>query len=320
MSAVALTSNLSHLAVGLGDGTVLLYRHLLQSLTTAPTSLGSLPKARVVLEANERAPEAITGLGFREGRAEKGSVTATALYIVTTNRVLSASVSARGGEARELDDTGSGLGCCVMNSDRSDMIVARDEAIYLYAPEGRGACYAYEGPKSSVSISKQNLIIVSPNMHAPAGRQMSSGSDGPAVDMTKITIFDLENKLVAYTGVFRHGIRAVFSQWGDIFVYGGDGEMSRLAEHSTSAKLDVLYKRNLYTLALSLARSQAVAPAALAEIHRQYGDYLYGKGDFDGAMGQFVKTLGYVQPSYVIRKVCTMLGFQLTNSSSMRNE
>jgi Tfp pilus assembly protein PilF len=34
-----------------------------------------------------------------------------------------------------------------------------------------------------------------------------------------------------------------------------------------------------------------------------YGDYLYGKGDFDGAMSQFVKTLGHVQPSYVIRKV-----------------
>ena len=41
----------------------------------------------------------------------------------------------------------------------------------------------------------------------------------------------------------------------------------------------------------------------MADIHRRYGDYLYTKGDFDGAMNQFVKTLGHLQPSYVIRKV-----------------
>lgn len=307
MSAVALTSNLSHLAIGLGDGTVLLYRHLLQSLTTSPTSLTSLPKARVVLEANERAPEAITGLGFREGNAEKGSITATALYIVTTNRVLSASVSVKGGEAKVLDETGSGLGCAAMDAERNDMIVARDEAIYLYGPEGRGACYAYEGPKTSISVSKQNLVIVSPTIHgaaAGARRQVQTGtSNGSGVDMAKVTIFDLESKFISFTGSFRHGIRAVFAQWGDIYVYEGNGDITKLAEHSTSAKLDILYKRNLYTMALSLARSQAVAPATIADIHRLYGDYLYGKGDFDGAMSQFVKTLGYVQPSYVIRKV-----------------
>lgn len=64
-----------------------------------------------------------------------------------------------------------------------------------------------------------------------------------------------------------------------------------------------MYKRNLFTLAITLARSQNVAEGGVADIHRRYGDYLYGKGDFDGAMDQFVKTLGFLQPSYVIRKV-----------------
>lgn len=81
-----------------------------------------------------------------------------------------------------------------------------------------------------------------------------------------------------------------------------DLQLTRLEEHTTSAKLDVLYKRNLFTLALGLAKSQGLDEAGLADIHRLYGDYLYAKGDFDGAMGQFVKTLGHVQPSYVIRK------------------
>lgn len=148
-----MTSNLSHLAIGLGDGTVLLYRHLLQSLTTSPTSLTSLPKARIVHESNEP----ITGLGFREPplssntalakapEADKSNVPMISLFIVTTNRVLCAPVSGRGGEARTIDELGCGLGCAVINWERTEMIVARDEALYVYGPEGRGACYAYEG-------------------------------------------------------------------------------------------------------------------------------------------------------------------------------
>lgn len=141
---MAVTSKLSHLAIGLGDGTVLLYRHLLQSLVNSPTSLTALPKARVIHESHEP----ITGLGFREPSnvARSDSSADISLYIVTTNRVLNAPVSARGGETRTIDEEkGAGLGCAVMDWDRRDMIVARDDGIYLYGPEGRGACYAYEG-------------------------------------------------------------------------------------------------------------------------------------------------------------------------------
>jgi hypothetical protein len=147
---MALTGNLSHLAIGLGDGTVLLYRHLLQSLTTSPTSLTSLPKARVIHES----PEPITGLGFREPLPSAISATTSkvpddsaqiSLFIVTTNKVLCAPVSGRGGETKVIDELGSGLGCAVMDWDKQNMIVARDEAIYLYDTKNRGPCYAYEG-------------------------------------------------------------------------------------------------------------------------------------------------------------------------------
>lgn len=223
---MALASNLSHLAIGLGDGTVLLYRHLLQSLTTSPTALTSLPKARVVLEPNERAPEAITGLGFRESHSQRHGPNATTLFIVTTNRVLAAQVSAKGGEARVLDEIGCGLDCASMDWERQNMVVARDEAIYLYSPEGRGACYAYDGRKISAFVSKHNLIITSPSVPtAAARRQMPRGAIDDSADAAKITIFDLENKIVAYSGVFRNGIKAIFSQWGSVFIFEGNGQV-----------------------------------------------------------------------------------------------
>nr|KIR44800.1 vacuolar membrane protein [Cryptococcus bacillisporus CA1280] len=312
VSSVALTSNLSHLAIGLGDGTVLLYRHFLQSLTTS-SSLTSFPKARVVHESHEP----VTGLGFREHPpTDKSTPSKSAsshgfgLFIVTTNRVLSAPVSGKG-ETRTIDDVGCALGCAAMDSQRKEMVVARDEAIYLYGPDGRGACLAYEGPKSSISVYSHNLIITSPPFYPSAAsasatvrhyvKPIANGESG-SPDIAKITVFDLDNKVIGYSGTYSEGVRDVFCQWGGIYVYGGNGKLSRLDEQSTQTKLETLYRRNLYTLAITMARSQGLGEAGIADIHRRYGDYLYSKGDFDGAMGQFVKTLGFLQPSYVIRK------------------
>lgn len=43
-------------------------------------------------------------------------------------------------------------------------------------------------------------------------------------------------------------------------------------------------------------------PSSCAEIQRRYADHLYSKHDYDGAMTQYVATIGYLEPSYVIRK------------------
>ena len=40
----------------------------------------------------------------------------------------------------------------------------------------------------------------------------------------------------------------------------------------------------------------------MAEIQRRYADHLYNKHDYDGAMAQYVATIGQLEPSYVIKK------------------
>jgi Tfp pilus assembly protein PilF len=74
-----------------------------------------------------------------------------------------------------------------------------------------------------------------------------------------------------------------------------------------AAKLDLLYRKTQYRLALEIARTQRLDDERVADIHRAYGEYLYGKGEYDSAMAQFVQTIGHVQPSYVVRKVCIPL-------------
>ncbi|KAF9476515.1 hypothetical protein BDN70DRAFT_839137 [Pholiota conissans] len=328
VTTVALSSTLSHLAIGLGDGTVILYRHLDQSLASS-SSLTALPKARTI---HESPTEPITGLGFREpiedepsseapstngapsganATGSKSTHNAHYLFIATTNHVLAYQASGRnsGGAAVTVDEIGTGLGCATMDWRGKNLAVARDEAIYLCGIDGRGACYAYEGHKSSIYTHLNYLIIVSPpffptatSASATVRNLVARQPSATETDVTKVTVFDAENKLVAYSGTFKQGVREVISQWGMVYVLSSDGTLVCLQEKSTAAKLDMLYRKSLYLLALNLASTQKLDESSVADIHRQYGDHLYGKGDWDGAMAQYVQTIGHLQPSYVIRK------------------
>lgn len=77
-------------------------------------------------------------------------------------------------------------------------------------------------------------------------------------------------------------------------------QITRLLEKPTPEKLSLLYEKNLYTLALSVAQTQGLDTT---DVHRHHGDHLYQRGDYDGAMREYIQTIGGVRASYVIRKV-----------------
>ncbi|KAL9249063.1 Vacuolar protein-sorting-associated protein 11-like protein [Drosera capensis] len=68
------------------------------------------------------------------------------------------------------------------------------------------------------------------------------------------------------------------------------------------SKLDMLFKKNLYTVAINLVQSQQADAGATAEVLRKYGDHLYSKHDYDAAMAQYILTIGHLEPSFVIQE------------------
>lgn len=66
----------------------------------------------------------------------------------------------------------------------------------------------------------------------------------------------------------------------------------------------MLYQRNLYLLAIELAQKSGLDSQQQNVIFRKFGDHLYQKGDYDGAMTQYIKAIDSTEPSRVIRKVC----------------
>ena len=76
----------------------------------------------------------------------------------------------------------------------------------------------------------------------------------------------ISQRSVLNLGTFVEGIREVVSQWGKVYVLGNNGkvhytltntlQVSCLEEKPTSVKLDMLYCKSLYILALNMAMSQ----------------------------------------------------------------
>lgn len=81
--------------------------------------------------------------------------------------------------------------------------------------------------------------------------------------------------------------------------------MWRYHEKELSQKLEILYQRNLYTLAISLAQKSGLEDSRLKDIYRRYADYLYDRSEWDTAMQWYIKSIGddtASEVSSVIRK------------------
>jgi len=180
---------------------------------------------------HENATEPITALGFQE-TSDTEDQSYLALFVVTTNHVLLYQANGRN-VGKVVDEVGCALGCATMDWHLGDMFVARDEAIYVCGSEGRRDCYAHEGHKSSIQTHQRYLVIVSPPFIPKASsasatvRNFVAHNPGAGdSDIAKVTVFDAENRIVAYSGTFENGVRDVFTAWGDLYILPNDGAVS----------------------------------------------------------------------------------------------
>lgn len=65
----------------------------------------------------------------------------------------------------------------------------------------------------------------------------------------------------------------------------------------------MLYQRNMYPLAIELAQNSGMSNEQQSLIYRKFGDHLYQKSDYDGAMNHYIRAIYATEPSQVIRKV-----------------
>eukprot|EP00760_Papus_ankaliazontas_P022966 PhM_4_TR19095/c0_g1_i2/m.43880/K20179/VPS11, PEP5; vacuolar protein sorting-associated protein 11 len=83
---------------------------------------------------------------------------------------------------------------------------------------------------------------------------------------------------------------------------GVEQRVARVTERDTQTKLDLVYRKDEYDIAVAIAQKQGFDEASIAEIRKRYGDHLHDKGAYDEAIPQYISTIGTLEPSYVIRR------------------
>eukprot|EP01116_Phalansterium_solitarium_P000785 TRINITY_DN10648_c0_g1_i1.p1 TRINITY_DN10648_c0_g1~~TRINITY_DN10648_c0_g1_i1.p1 ORF type:complete len:1021 (-),score=472.43 TRINITY_DN10648_c0_g1_i1:124-3186(-) len=223
----------------------------------------------------------------------------------------------------------SGSPAAAVGSGGGELAVARPEAVYFYTPDGRGPCFAFEGDKKLVGTFRGYLWLAGQDTAATSGSASGSGSAGPGsgrLQLNWLSIYDVKNKLVAYTEVKFGPVQHVLSEWGQLFVLTAadgnkkGGQLWRLHEKDSGSKLETLFNKKLFQMAINLAHSHGADRALVVDIYRRYADHLYDKADYDGAIQQYINTInplgsqqpqqpqahgapvGGLEPSYVIRR------------------
>lgn len=68
-------------------------------------------------------------------------------------------------------------------------------------------------------------------------------------DKITVTIFDVNNKFIAFTAPILNA-HQVLSEWGSLLVLTKDKKIHQLVEKDLHSKLDILFKKNLYDVAI----------------------------------------------------------------------
>ncbi|XP_058217872.1 vacuolar protein-sorting-associated protein 11 homolog isoform X1 [Rhododendron vialii] len=233
-----------------------------------------------VYSHTDKSQSSIMGMGFRvDGQA-------TQLFAVTPTSVSLFSLQTEPYSQNTLDQIGCNSNAVAMTDRSQELMIGRDEAVYFYEVDGRGPCWAFEGEKKFLGWFRGYLLCVIADHRS---------------NKNTFNIYDLKNRLIAHSFVTKE-VSQMLCEWGNIILIMADKSALCIGEKDMESKLDMLFKKNLYTVAINLVQSQQADAAATAEVLRKYGDHLYSKQEYDEAMAQYINTIGHLEPSYVIQK------------------
>ncbi|PVU96612.1 hypothetical protein BB559_002315 [Furculomyces boomerangus] len=298
VTAISISPDLSLAAIGFGNGSLVLIR-------------GGLTNEKTIKQEQiYYSEEPITNLHFVLRPDTKNT---NYLYATTTGQTLLYNITPKIESKTVLESRGCGIGCTTLSED-GNLSVAHEEAIYFYNIDGRGPCFAYEGTKMQIKRIDEYLLIAtnenvlnraSNNDISPELNKISNHLDFSGEIATTFSIFDMKNKLLASRSLIPGGIKSICVNWNGILVFGNLGTLDYFEEVDLKSRIDLVCKQNLYMVATNIAQqsTEENKEELIAKINLENGDYLMEKNEPDLAIIEFIKTVGYIDPSFVIVKL-----------------
>ena len=152
-----------------------------------------------------------------------------------------------------LDERGASPECSSLMQDTAELIVGRQEGVFLYSVDDRGGAAGFEGDKQCI---------------AAVGRYILVGSMDEKAHRVLVTIYDLRNKFISMSHLLAPGdsVKTVVHDGGIAYAITTAGALIRFREKDTLSKIDVLLKKSLHALAISLAAEEQAPLSEVSEI------------------------------------------------------
>lgn len=205
------------MAVGFTNGAVTVIRgDLIHDLGT---------KQRIVFESEEP----ITGVQLTAD--EK----LTTLFVSTTSRILRLGLSRKGQglPPKTIEDIGCAVNCMALDKNRSDVVVAREDAIYTYNMDGRGPPKAYDSPKSRVETFKNYIALACPPSTRDGRdpdslrRRFGAGTADALFNASTFVLLEPDLRIIGHTETLISPVKFVFEIWNDLFTVTQEGKVRK---------------------------------------------------------------------------------------------
>ena len=303
VTSFSVLEDLSQLALGLGNGAVMLFDgNILRDRNVKQSLIQGQGKTVVAVHFREPdAPPASAGGATSPSASSSGpqkTPPPISLFVVTTASVSTIYTKHPRLARLEIDgDNGCEelAGTCM--NDEKRLVLATKDAVFFYESEEKREAYGFEGAKKICTWFNGYLVLVCENnksidMGGPAagagegmGGKKSAAPKSVQSTPDTLTIYDLKNKFIAYT-LKMESIAMLVSEFSSLFVVTHDRKFFQLSEHDLNSKMERLFKMNLYQISISLASNSSMDRGYVMDIFQRYGDHLYSKGDYDGAIQQ----------------------------------
>uniref|UniRef100_A0A5K3FHI8 Vacuolar protein sorting-associated protein 11 homolog n=1 Tax=Mesocestoides corti TaxID=53468 RepID=A0A5K3FHI8_MESCO len=208
-----------------------------------------------------------------------------------------------------LDSFGCRVNCSCLLTDpqkpgHPNLVMAHKEALYFYDVDGRGPCIAIEGDKRAICSYKNYLVSI----RLSGAQRPTDSQPGFPDPQSSVSLFEFKNKFIGGDFVIPWA-HSIIADLGSLFVLCLEADAARgtnsvkiveLVEKDTQSKLDILFSRKSFNLAIGMAESDNHSKEELAHIHRRYADHLFSQKQYDMAVKEYIQTIGTVEASYVV--------------------
>ena len=195
------------------------------------------------------------------------------------------------------NEEGGGAYSGCMATKENNLIVGSniDKYITEYTDLERGASWFFEGKKGFVRYYKNYIMFVT-----------------YTEKISTLQIYDVYNKFFAYYNSDFKRISSLCCDNDCIYAFidlnEGDSHdhnkfIIKLKEKPNKEKFDIFFKKKFFDAAFEYAKSlECYSKNKISEISKLHAEYCYEKGEYDKSIEQYIKTINFLEPSYVIQK------------------